>query len=330
MDIQTFKVFAAVAREGSQTRAAERLHLTQPAVGLQIKRLQQEIGLELFTRTPRGMSLSPNGTVLLLLAQKVLDAEQEFKAAAARMSSEVCGTLAIGTILDPEFTRLGPFLTALLEYGHRIDITLSHGMSGDVVARIMRGELDAGFYLDSPTDADTDQAADANADQATGALNGSHESHESHASHESRSALDTRTLTNFTYRVVAPVGWEPQILGSDWKALATLPWIGTPPASIHHRMLARVFGAQPGAATSPTWVAMVDQEASMLDLVKSGAGLSLVREHIALREAQAHGLVVADRVSLDCVLSFVCLKARSADPVIATALAAIDTVWRRR
>jgi hypothetical protein len=75
---------------------------------------------------------------------------------------------------------------------------------------------------------------------------------------------------------------------------------------------------------------MVDQEASMLDLVKSGAGLSLVREHSALREAQAHGLVIADRVSLDCVLSFICLTSRVKDPVIATALAAIDAVWRRR
>ena len=77
-------------------------------------------------------------------------------------------------------------------------------------------------------------------------------------------------------------------------------------------------------------VAMVDQETSMLDLVKSGAGLSLVREQIALREAQAHGLVIADQVSLDCVLSFVCLKSRTADPVVATALGAIDAVWRRR
>lgn len=304
MDIQAFNVFVAVAREGSQTRAAELLHLTQPAVGLQLKHLQQETGLTLFTRTPRGMRLTPNGAVLLLLAQKVLDAQQEFKTAAARMNSEVCGSLAIGTILDPEFTRLGAFLTALLEFGHRIEITLSHGMSGDVVARILRGELDVGYYLDWPAEAGIVDAA--------------------------RGALETRTLTNFTYRVVAPVGWEPQVLGRDWKALASLPWIGTPPASIHHRMLARVFGPQHGTGTLPTWVAMVDQEASMLDLVKSGAGLSLVREHSALREAQAHGLVIADRVSLDCVLSFVCLASRVKDPVVATALAAIDAVWRRR
>jgi DNA-binding transcriptional LysR family regulator len=312
MDIQAFKVFVAIARTGSQTRAAERLHLTQPAVGLQIKSLQQETGIELFTRTPRGMRLTSNGAILLQLAEKVLDAQQEFKTAAARMNSEVRGALAIGTILDPEFTRLGAFLKTLLEFGHSIDIKLSHGMSGDVAARVVKGELDVGFYLDWPADADGKPG---------------YRSHDALDAHE---LLDIRALTNFTYRVVAPIGWEPQVLGRDWKALALLPWIGTPPASIHHRLLARVFGPPPGTGIAPTWVAMVDQEASMLDLLKSGAGLSLAREQIALREAQAHGLVIADRVSLDCELSFVCLKSRSADPVIAAALAAIDAVWRRR
>jgi DNA-binding transcriptional LysR family regulator len=320
MDIQAFKVFVAIARTGSQTRAAEQLHLTQPAVGLQIKSLQQETGLELFTRTPRGMRLTSNGALLLQLAEKVLDAQQEFKSAAARMNNEVRGSLAIGTILDPEFTRLGGFLKTLLELGHRIDIKLSHGMSGDVAARIHSGELDVGFYLDWADDGDKDANKDINCKPG----------HELHNTHNAQDLLEIRALTNFTYRVVAPVGWETQVLGRDWKALASLPWIGTPPASIHHRLLARVFGPPPGIGIAPTWVAMVDQEASMLDLVKSGAGLSLVREQIALREAQAHGLVIADRVSLDCVLSFVCLSSRSADPVIATALAAIDAVWRRR
>ena len=315
MDIQTFRVFVAVAREGSQTRAAQKLHLTQPAVGLQIKGLQEETGLELFTRTPQGMSLTPNGAVLLLLAEKVLDAQREFKAAAIRMNSEVRGSLAIGTILDPEFTRLGAFLNALLEFGHHIEIKLSHGMSGDVVTQILRGELDVGFYLELPAVPGIDQLNPA-ASPAEELHNGA--------------ILETRRLTNFTYRVVAPVSWGPQVLGRDWKALASLPWLRTPPASIHHRLLVPVFGPGSSTGIAPKWVAMVDQEASMLDLVKSGAGLSLVREQIALREAQAHGLVIADRVSLDCTLCFVCMKARVNDPVVATALSAIDKVWRMR
>jgi len=136
-----------------------------------------------------------------------------------------------------------------------------------------------------------------------------------------------RTLARFSYRVLAPAGWGPQVRGKDWKALAALPWLATPAASAHHRLLRRVFGSGSLTGMEPRRVALVDQEASMLDLVKSGVGLSLVRDSIAMREAQAHGLVVADRVALECDLSFVCLAARTGEPVIASALAALDSVW---
>ena len=65
----------------------------------------------------------------------------------------------------------------------------------------------------------------------------------------------------------------------------------------------------------------------MLDLVKSGVGLSLVRDSIAIRESQAHGLVIADRASLDCMLSFVCLGARRDIAVVASAWDALRVVW---
>jgi DNA-binding transcriptional LysR family regulator len=114
----------------------------------------------------------------------------------------------------------------------------------------------------------------------------------------------------------------------DWQALAALPWIETPPASAHHRLQRRIFG--PGSLTGlePRRVALVDQEASMLDLVKSGVGLSLVRDAIAIREAQAHGLVIAERVSLECDLVFICLAERSGEPLIEAAWHALEAVWR--
>ena len=169
-------------------------------------------------------------------------------------------------------------------------------MSGDVLALIDRGELDVGFHLDLPDD-------------------------------PLGSDWLCRPLTRFTYRVLAPAGWGPQVRGMDWKALAALPWLATPPASAHHRLQRRVFG--PGSLTGlePRRVALVDQEASMLDLVRSGVGLSLVRDAIAIREAQARGLVIADRVALECQLSVVCRANRAGEPAIAAAWRALDTVW---
>ena len=65
----------------------------------------------------------------------------------------------------------------------------------------------------------------------------------------------------------------------------------------------------------------------MLDLVRSGVGLSLVRDAMAIRESQARGLVIADRVSLECTLCFVGLASRSHEQVVHAAQQALDNVW---
>jgi DNA-binding transcriptional LysR family regulator len=295
LDLQILRAFVLAAREGSVSRAAERLHLTQPAVSLQLKRLAEETGLQLFTRTPHGLALTADGAALLPQAERVLSAVGDLQQAARNLQGTVRGALRIGTILDPEFTRLGVFLRELVESAPQIETELRHGMSGTVLAQVLRGELDVGFHLDTE---DGDAAAPA--------------------------PLAARTLTRFTYRVVAPAGWGPQVLGRDWKALAALPWLATPPESAHHRLLEKVFGP---LGLSPRRAALVDQEASMLDLLKSGVGLSLLRDSIAIRESQSHGLVMADRVQLDCALRFVSLAARRNEPVIASAWNALARAW---
>jgi DNA-binding transcriptional LysR family regulator len=321
-DLQTLRAFVAVARAGNVSRAAASLHLTQPAVSLQLKSLAERSGLQLFTRTPQGLVLAPDGAALLPQAEKVLDALQDFGVAAQSLKSTVRGTLRIGTILDPEFTRLGAFLRELVESAPHVATELRQGMSGDVLAQIARGELDVGFYLGEP-----------NANQPGSQrikpkvpLAGEMIAQAAIKTVATRKPqFVVQLLSQFQYRVLAPAGWGPQVLGRDWKSLAALPWIETPQASAHHRLLTDVFGP---LRVSPRRVALVDQEASMLDLVKSGVGLSLVRDSIAIREAQAHGLVIADKVSLPSTLSFVCLSSQQNNPVVQSALAALKRVWR--
>ncbi len=121
-------------------------------------------------------------------------------------------------------------------------------------------------------------------------------------------------------------GLGKRVKGKGWESLAQLPWIWSPPESVHHRLLSAVFGSR---NVQPLKVALVDQEASMLDLVKSGIGLSLVRDSIALRESQAHGLVIADSVSVTTQLSFICLASRKAEPQIATAFRLMGSLWSK-
>lgn len=291
MDLTQLRAFAAVAREGNLTRAAEHLHLTQPAVSLQIKSLQQSLKVQLFQRSPTGMMLTSEGAKLLPLAEKILAGSRELLHAAHSLTSTLSGNLGIGTILDPEFTRLGAFLKRLVEGYPNISTRLQHGMSGWVQQQIKSGALDVGYYLGEP-------------DRACHAI----------------------TLTTFRYSVLAPQGWTNRVRGKDWDELARLPWIWAPPESVHHRLLSQAFSAH---GVEPVRVALVDQEASMLDLVKSGVGLSLVRDSIALREAHAHGLVIADKVHVATDLSFICLLQRRQELPISTSLALMQGLWQR-
>jgi DNA-binding transcriptional LysR family regulator len=297
MDLTLLRAFTTVAREGNLTRAAAQLHLTQPAVSLQIKHLQEALGVTLFTRASHGLTLTRDGQALLPHAERALAAAGEVERAAATLRHEVRGRLRIGTILDPEFLRLGGFLRQLVETWPHIETALRHGMSGWVLEQIRAGELDVGYYIGRPADDDTRDGA----------------------------AFHTITLTGFQYRVLAPAGWKDRVKNAhDWRALAALPWIWTPPASAHNRLLSRRFAE---AGVKPVKVAEVDQEPSMLDLVKSGVGLTLARDAIALAQAHAHALTIVEGVTVPTELSFVTLAAHRDEPAIAAALKLIEQQW---
>ncbi|MGN7737613.1 LysR family transcriptional regulator [Ensifer sp. 22564] len=303
IDLRKLKAFVTVAREGNVTRAAEQLHVTQPAVTLQLKRLAADTGLTLFRRTSTGLELTQEGALLAAKAEQVLTALTDFGQTAGHLATRVRGKLRIGTIIDPEFTRLGAFLKALIESGPGIETTLRHGMSGDVPEGLRRNELDAGFYLGDPKDYDPSA-------EITG---------------ESAAPLfHARELAQLTYRVVAPPSLAGLVRGADWTQLASLPWIGTPQASVHNRLLSRLFA---DLGVRQNIVAPVDQETSMVAMVRTGVGLSLCREAIALHEQQAHGLVIAENVKISTTLSFLCLEARIGDPSIMAAFDAIRRVW---
>lgn len=110
MDLKHIRTFAAVARVGNLTRAAEHLHLTQPALSLQLKSFQEALDLPLFTRTAQGLAPNADGRALLPSAQRVLDALEDFERAIGALRVTVQGELRLGTILDPEFLRLGATL----------------------------------------------------------------------------------------------------------------------------------------------------------------------------------------------------------------------------
>ena len=295
------QAFVAVAREGNVSRAAERLHRSQPAISLQLKELGDRLGVELFQRTSAGVLLTREGAALLSQAERALQGLSEFDQAAQRVKGGVRGPLRIGTILDPEFTRLGAFLKELVALAPEIEPELQHGVSGEVLERLKARSIDVGYYLGDPE-------ADAGGPRRQAPM------------------FSDEVLTHFSYRVIAPPGWGPQVLGRGWVDLVRLPWVLTPAQSVHSRLL---HAALHPLGLRQNGVALVDQESSMLALVRSGVGLSLARDAVAMRESQREGLVIADRVELACDLRFVCLAQQRERPAVDMARRAIRRAWGR-
>lgn len=294
MDFSSLVAFVTVAQTGSLTRAAQRLNRSQPALSLQIKKLQSTLEITLFERTPRGMRLTPAGRKLLPTVERLLLAQRELEQQARGLSGQTSGHLRLGTIIDPEFLRMGAFLQRVTDHHPQISFELRHGMSGSVAEAVSNGELDVAYGLDSP------------------------------GLPQLRQRFHCQPLTQFVYRVIAPPHWQARVQGKSWAELADLPWIGTPTASIHHRLLSAVFAS---VGRQPHVVARVDLEPNMMDLVKSGIALSLARESLALGAAHAHGICLADRVSIPAELAFICRPERQHEAAIAAALESVQTVW---
>ncbi|WP_328586544.1 LysR family transcriptional regulator [Tritonibacter multivorans] len=291
--------FVTVAREGSVSRAAEVLNLTQPAVSHQIRRLADETNLTLFRRTPAGLQITHDGMAVLAKAEKVLHVMSDFQRSARQRSGRISGKLRLGTIVDPEFIRLGRLLALLRQEHPEIETHLAHGVSGTILSWLKRGQIDAGFYLSAPDDLPNP------------------------ATHPDPAICSIR-LADFNYHVVAPMGWDHRVENATWADLAELPWIGTPEASVHHRLLASVFAA---AGTPQNIVALVDQEASMLEMVRSGIGLSLCRDSIALHQKQSFGLTICPSVAVPACLSFVFTEASKDRPLVAETLRLLAEAW---
>src|SRR5262245_24673733 len=115
MELYQLRTFIAVAEEGHLTRAAEKLFTSQPAVSTHIRALEDELGVQLFERSSKGMSLTPNGTALMEHARRIVDAARNFKTQAESLKEEVSGELVFGLNNGPEILRLLPLLRLLTD-----------------------------------------------------------------------------------------------------------------------------------------------------------------------------------------------------------------------
>ena len=150
MDVTELSTFMAVARNGGITAAARAINTVQSNVTLRIRTLEDEIGLPLFERHSRGMSLTEAGERLLPYAERMLSLLAEAKVA-ARDGSGAAGTLRLGAMETTAAVRLPPLLAGYHRAWPDVRLSLRTGPTADLVQAVARRELD-GAFVAGPVD----------------------------------------------------------------------------------------------------------------------------------------------------------------------------------
>lgn len=135
------RVLTEVARQGSMQRAAEALHLTPPAVSMSIKDIESQVGLPLFDRAGRELSLSTAGEYFVVYARRLLATLKEAENAMARLTGVESGVLTIGMVSAAKY-----FLPQLLAQFHAehptVEVRLRLGNREELVTLMRNNEVD--------------------------------------------------------------------------------------------------------------------------------------------------------------------------------------------
>ncbi len=152
MELRQLRYFIAIAEEGSFSRAAHRLHVSQPPLSTQIKSLEAELGVRLLERTPRGVSLSAAGAAFLEEARAVLARLDVARQQALRAARGELGVLSVGFVSIADYGVLPPALQSFRARFPAVEVQL-HELTSDAQVPLLRaGRLDLGIAL-APVDA---------------------------------------------------------------------------------------------------------------------------------------------------------------------------------
>ncbi|QHE90401.1 LysR family transcriptional regulator [Pandoraea fibrosis] len=145
MDMRHLRSFVAVAEELSFSRAAERLHISQPPLTQHIKALEAEMGVQLFARTKREVRLTDAGVVFLRESRLLLDQLRTAVNATIRTAKSDAGTLRVGVATAALFGVMPTFLSLMREAFPHVVISVNDMQSQDQVVAVAQGALDLGI-----------------------------------------------------------------------------------------------------------------------------------------------------------------------------------------
>ncbi|UUY07849.1 LysR family transcriptional regulator [Pseudomonas sp. J452] len=150
MDLANLNAFLAIAESGSFSEAAERLHLTQPAVSKRIAGLEQQLNVRLFDRLGREVGLTEAGRALLPRAYQILNVLDDTRRALTNLNGEVTGRLTLATSHHIGLHRLPPLLRAFTRAHPQVALDIQFLDSEVAYEEILHGRAELAVITLAP------------------------------------------------------------------------------------------------------------------------------------------------------------------------------------
>ena len=147
MELRQLRYVEAVARHRHFTRAAEELHVAQSALSHQIRRLEAELGTELFERSSRTVAVTDAGEAVAARARSVLTEVDGVRAEVDQLQGLVRGRVSVGALLPAGELDVPRLLVEFSEAFPGIEVDLHEGTAGDMLGYLSRDQVDAAFSL---------------------------------------------------------------------------------------------------------------------------------------------------------------------------------------
>ncbi len=281
MELQHLRTFIAVAATGNLTRAAEQLHLTQPAVSGQIKALEHELNVQLFRRASRGMVLTDAGKELLKEAQDVVRRADGVIRLADRLRDGVGGTLRLGSTDCGYDLKLARIIGRVTQQHPEVEVRLFAANSGINVRAILDDQIDLAF------------------------IEGEYDTERITAHRIGVSRLG----------VIGPIAWRDDLIHSGWHRLAEFPWVFQSTTCSHCVLMHRV-SEENRVQFRPQVHA--DAFGSIKNLVAEGLGLSFADLDDAAPLVEEGHIFIWPNYTYDMPVWLIGLKERMHEPLLRT------------
>ena len=145
MDIRQIQYFICLYEEKSVTTAARRLNIVQPALSMQIARLESEVGRELFTRTPRGMYATPAGDEMYSLFLPVVSSFTAAKSKMTLQAENLSGHVRVGLMSSIGHSVLPRVLRKITQDHPQVTLSITEGLTDPLCENVANGRLDLAF-----------------------------------------------------------------------------------------------------------------------------------------------------------------------------------------